>query len=418
MRYVIGIWILVLGILGNGQAQTDTLIMGSGYQNDVFYKLSDGSKTTVLREDWDIAFSIALMSATIRINDGKGIELYKTPYGPSDWNNPITDTANIISSTNQLWNSTHDWYEGAFNANRDTSNTLDQGWGIYNISTHVVTGTTIYVLKFPNNTYKKIMIELLDPNTGKNYYVFRYANLDNTNEIVDTVFRDNYPSKEFVYYDLENGVVRDLQPVSTGWDLLLTRYVEDVSGTPYPVVGFLQHPKVTVVEMYPVDTAISQYPAPPYSDTINTIGYDWKEFDMGTFQYVMRDSLVYFVQDQENKIWKIVFLSFSGSSTGTTVLRKTYMGTSANIESLIGLEMLRVYPNPVSSWLHVNGKFAISTPYSISLYSLEGKQLLLLQDEGIQLNERLDLRGLSSGYYLLEIKTPKGRLTYPVLLQK
>jgi hypothetical protein len=413
MRTILATWMMVFTLVQHGYTQTDTLVMGSGYQNEIFYQLSNGLKTAMARNSWDIAFSIARRSATVRINDGKGIELYKTPYGPNDWAN--VDTTNLFTPSNQLFNSTIDWYEGAFNANRDPNNSFDEGWGMYNISTHIVTGTTIYVLKLPNNTYKKLFIELLDPNTGRNYYVFRYANLDNTNEVVDTIFRDNYANKEFVYYDLQNGTIRDLQPPSSNWDLLLTRYIENVSGTPYPVVGFLQHPKVTVLELYPVDTAMVSYPAPPYSDTINTIGYDWKAFDTGTFQYVIKDSLLYFVQDQANNIWKLVFLSFSGSSTGTTVLRKTYMGT-ASIESLLDVEELVLYPNPASDWIQIHGKFRSPTPYTITLYSLKGNALRTFQSENTQFQHHLDLHSLSNGYYLIEIRTPKGKLTRPIIV--
>lgn len=60
-------------------AINDTLTMGSNYANDVYFKLSDGTKNSASRASWDIAFKSAIMSASIIANTTMGIELYTYP---------------------------------------------------------------------------------------------------------------------------------------------------------------------------------------------------------------------------------------------------------------------------------------------------------------------------------------------------
>ncbi|MDZ7846148.1 MAG: hypothetical protein U5L96_04980 [Owenweeksia sp.] len=55
-----------------------------------------------------------------------------------------------------LTNSYNTWMRGAFDANRDTSNASDFGWGAYNVTTHLIEGDSIYILKTTNDNYKAI----------------------------------------------------------------------------------------------------------------------------------------------------------------------------------------------------------------------------------------------------------------------
>ncbi len=53
-----------------------TVDMESGSGSDVYYSMAGGVANTVNRNDWDIAFSVPVQTATILINEGKGLELY------------------------------------------------------------------------------------------------------------------------------------------------------------------------------------------------------------------------------------------------------------------------------------------------------------------------------------------------------
>ena len=66
---------------------TDSVSMGAGYANDVYYSLENGIVSTAPRAGWDIAFSTNPMSSTVMINEGYGVQLYAYPHGDKDaWN--------------------------------------------------------------------------------------------------------------------------------------------------------------------------------------------------------------------------------------------------------------------------------------------------------------------------------------------
>lgn len=58
---------------------TDTISMGAGYANDIFYSVQDGSRVTKERVTRHISFSAEIMSAAIRANNGASVEVYLYP---------------------------------------------------------------------------------------------------------------------------------------------------------------------------------------------------------------------------------------------------------------------------------------------------------------------------------------------------
>jgi hypothetical protein len=95
----------------------DTLEMGSGYANDVFFSMAQGISGTASRKSWDIAFKANAYSASIFANTTMGISLYTYPKeGSEAWTslkvNPEAATltrifpnpvAGIVSFTNNSW---------------------------------------------------------------------------------------------------------------------------------------------------------------------------------------------------------------------------------------------------------------------------------------------------------------------------
>src|SRR5690554_169603 len=95
------------------QVVSDTVTLGSGYANQVWYQLDEGTKTSVAKNTWDIAFATGGMSSTIWINPGAGVQLWAYPDGAAaDWAN-LNDTTGI-SSWKELSNSNLSWGLGAF----------------------------------------------------------------------------------------------------------------------------------------------------------------------------------------------------------------------------------------------------------------------------------------------------------------
>ena len=114
-------------------AQNNQISLSSGYSNQSFFSMQNGEVLNIPNNDWDIAFSTDAFSSTIRINDGKGVELYTYHLGDtSNWSTINNSTQNIV--INPMYNSDLDWEFGAFGNNQTSG--FDYGWGVYNMQTH------------------------------------------------------------------------------------------------------------------------------------------------------------------------------------------------------------------------------------------------------------------------------------------
>lgn len=289
--------------------KSENLSMGAGYANDIYYRLSDGLITSVPRSDWDIAFSVPAREAAILTNDASGVTLKAYPVVSGwTWTTAI-DTTGFHSWTD-LYNSDTTWTEGAFNAN--ATGHPNYGWGIYNSTSHNIEGSSLYIIKLRNGTFKKIWIEMKYSALQK--YSFRYADLDGSNEQVVSNWNISDSKANFVYYSLQDNLRVDREPESSSWDILFTKYID--KSINYPVTGILQNTGVGALESTDIDPLSEVMPSTGYLSAISTIGSDWKTINMTTFQYTIDGSRVFLLKDKDNKIFRIRFKTFDGSSTG------------------------------------------------------------------------------------------------------
>ncbi len=128
----------------------DTLVMGPGYADDIYYSFDNGEVSKVARGDWDIAFYTPRFSAGIIVNEGNGVQLFSYPNGDtSAWS--AIDTSGM-ASWSPMHNSPESWEEGAFNAH--ASGHPDYGWGVYNSVDHYVYGDSLFVIATPSGMKK------------------------------------------------------------------------------------------------------------------------------------------------------------------------------------------------------------------------------------------------------------------------
>ena len=166
---------LLLFISLNLFSQNQSISLLPSYTNQSFYSLENGEVANLNNTDWDLAFSTATMSSSIRINAGMGTELYSYPLGDTtDWN---TFNSSNLSNWLPIYNSDTNWFVGAFDKN--STSMFDMGWGMYSMITHHVTGDSLYAIKTVGGDWKKLWIQKL----ANDEYTFKYANLDGTNEI-------------------------------------------------------------------------------------------------------------------------------------------------------------------------------------------------------------------------------------------
>jgi Secretion system C-terminal sorting domain len=62
-----------------GELVEDTLVMGSGYANDVYYSMNNKNSQFAARNNWDIGFKTDVMSVAILTNGTMGVQLYTYP---------------------------------------------------------------------------------------------------------------------------------------------------------------------------------------------------------------------------------------------------------------------------------------------------------------------------------------------------
>ena len=140
-------------ISATAQLVSDSVTMGPGYSNQVFYQLSTGNKIMASSTDWDLQFFSSLFSASIRVNNGFDVELYQAA---------STDTTNFATSTLDtstltiLRDGYATWETDAFTS--QSTGHPNYGWGKYQGLGNLV-GFKVYAIKLTSGVFKKIWIK-------------------------------------------------------------------------------------------------------------------------------------------------------------------------------------------------------------------------------------------------------------------
>ena len=382
-------------------SQNQSISLQPSYTNQSFYSLENGEISNLNNSDWDLAFSTANMSSSIRINAGMGTELYSYPLGDTtDWNN---FNSSNLSNWLPIYNSDTNWFIGAFD--KHSTSMFDMGWGMYSMITHYVTGDSLYAIKTVGGDWKKLWIQKL----ANGEYTFKYANLDGSNEINASVLKANYSDKNFVYYSLDQNSVLDREPNSVDWDITFTKYITPVQGMPYGVTGVLSNDGVHVAQAdnIPDPNSYNDYFQHPMMTEINSIGYDWKSFDMSTFSYSVEPYRCYFVKDLQDKIWRIIFTSFEGSSTGNIEFNTLEMTSSTSISELQSdISTFEIYPNPITD-NNLTVVFDISSDISeLNIFDITGKNIYneIFNSKGFQAKS-ISIPNLNNGIYVVTLSS-------------
>lgn len=378
-------------------AQTSvTVTTGPGNTVQTFYSLQNGEQANVPLAEWDLAFEIGGFTASILANTAKGMLVYKAPFSVEQWTS--VDTTGMSASWTAAHNSDLTWSAGALNQGL-TEDEFDLGWGVYNMITHTVVGDSLFVVKLGNGQWKKLRIDGLATST----YTFTWANIDGSNEQTGSLNKTTYMGKNFGYFSLENNTELDREPATASWDLLFTKYIAFVP-TAYGVAGVLSNKNTTVLQVDGVDPANAEWWGETFSQDINTIGYDWKIFNMTTFQYEYAEDRTYFVQDQVGNIWKLLFTGYGGGSTGDMTFTQELVSATSIGENTTDGTVL-VYPNPA----HGQAQLIVDMPAAnavLTVNDLSGKLVMQQQLSGLNgLSLRsIDVSGLDQGLYVVRLK--------------
>lgn len=402
---------------------TDTVIMGPGYANEVYYNLSDGNQWSVGRKQWDIAFRASRMSASILTNDAannnaiglSGVELYT--YDNSDTSGWASVDTTGLFTWKLLVNSTTDWETGAFCQNQ--TGHPDYGWGKYNTASHDVLGDSIFIIKLRDGSFRKLWI--IRKYSAENKFEFRYANLDGTQDTTIMLDCSPYSSKNFVGFSLTTHQVVDFEPANSDqWTLLFTKYMYTYpDGVLYPVTGVLSNYDIKINRFEHVSPDFRMFDLTAMDSTRSSIGWEWKYLD-GSFVYHVVDSLVHFIQDQDANIYRLVFKEFAGTSTGRIVFDKELLSLASVPESANSFLNMTVFPNPA-----VSVAFALVNPGNESSVHLSLKDMAgrMVWNESFRVDPhslnkiQIPIEELPSGIYILRTSSKSAERSMKLIVK-
>jgi len=377
--------------------------MGPSYQYDIYYSFDNGITAYPERTNWELAFSTDLYDGNIRINSGAPVYLYEVVQNVKYW----SEITSVPSDAEQLRNSNEDWSSGAFLSNSIFD--LNYGWGNFNSENGFIEGDKIYIIDYPEGQ-KKIRIN----NFYMGVFNFTIADLDGGNEETMIVDASLYQNKNFIYFSFDNNQIIDREPEKYNWDLLFSRYEEEyvaLNGDtmPYIVTGVLSNQNL----VYQFEGPINQNPEINllnFNYNINAIGYDWKEYN-GSFIMVPNRSYFIFNQD-ETILYKIVFESFSGQSSGNLsfILEEleylpVYFGEEVQMK-------LNIFPNPN------NGNFTIELneiDFSVDVFDLNGNKIISKECSDFC---NFNLNNISKGIYLLKLSSENINVIKKIIIDK
>jgi hypothetical protein len=387
---------------------TDTVIMGNGYANQVWYSLPDDEQGSNAKNNWDLGFRVqGMFDLDILVNHtGKTAAGALWVYPKSDIGGWATADTNGLSTWAPLYNSEIAWM-GALGryAAPPGAATADYGWGFYNRDgDHKIKGDSVYFIRTQAGNFKKLKIDLFTANV----YTFTYANLDGSDETTSTISKATYPGKKYAYFDLETKAAVDREPTVDKWDMVFGQYSDLAGPTPYTVTGVLLNDTLEAAKAV-VDPATrasyKTYTAHTFSRNINGLGYMWK-----TTAGVIKDSNVYFVRRNNGDIWKMNFtgwISGAGAGNGSAIFTKEKLPTSSIGGKTVSSTTLALSPNPIVNGQAVNVvyNFAHSVNTAIvNVYDMTGRVVLSQElEKTAGLHAQALNTNIASGVYIVSV---------------
>jgi hypothetical protein len=389
--------LLACTLFASAEEKELSLSLGASYANQVFVKLGTDSVTTIAASAWDVMFNrTSSYSFDVRVNDAR-MQVYQVS---NNYNSSVTtaqwDSVDISDQTawTQLYNNDSVWAEGAFGNMTIPSGTsgYPQGWGYYDLNTHHILGSAVFVLKYTTGIYRKFKID--DFYGG---YTISYSTWDATNSLwgtttTSTILNTTGTGYSYNFFSFDTGSVVSSIPADDYWDFVFTQYYTNL-GIMYKVTGVLQGYSAKVAKG--TDAAVPA--SSDYSSIINTIGYDWKTYSGSS--YVTKDTVKYYVKSSDSTIYKVWFTSFSGSTTGDLVLKYTTdLSTSSISGTMATTPALSFKYLPASKELVLQDASASS---NVTIFSLTGQKVF-----GTTVSEStISLANLKSGIYIVLLQS-------------
>lgn len=285
-----------------GVTTTNSFNMGTNYRYQTYFDIETNTFVSQnLKTTWDMAFDTRPSGFSIIVNAAKFCKVANT--GTTNFN-AVTDTVGA------QWKA-------------DETGSLDTTaigiWGTYSADTAISLGNC-YILDrgFDENNvhlgYKKIIIN----GAGKYTFSITFANLDGSDLHTVEVLKNN--TYNFTFLSLNNGGETVIvEPPSNTWDITFTQYTYiyqtvDYPYYPYLVTGVLLNQNHVTAAADSVNSFESIQLADTatlnFTNKMDIIGYDWKDYSFTTAQYTIRPSKNYVIKSRNGLYYKLHFLDF------------------------------------------------------------------------------------------------------------
>jgi hypothetical protein len=140
------------------------------------------------------------------------------------------------------------------------------------------------------------------------------------------------------------------------------------------VTGVLLAPGVEAVNVTGIDpeTVDEAEYKDQYTSLPGTIGHDWKRFDF-TAGWIITDDQAFFVKTKAKDKYKLVFLDFEGSQTGTATFDATFLQNTSSSTDLLNDVQVDIYPNPTAEFITIGT--AETKDVKVEMFSILGQKV-------------------------------------------
>lgn len=280
----------------SGDVITSAVNMESNYRYQVYFDLKTNTVVgSNLKTAWDLAFDAEASGYHIKLNGSKSMYAYDTETTDFD---AVTDTSGFGNGKS--------WDE-------PTGNLDSTAVGEWTGENHVYIIDRGYNENGVHQGFRKIVFESVNANE----YQVKFAALNGSGLTELTIAKDD--TYNFAFLSFESSSVVMIEPPKADWDLVFTQYTHifyEPELTVYLVTGCLLNHSGTRSVMDETnafaDIDFSFVSGYNFTSNVNTIGYDWKEFNGST--YVVLSDKNYIIEDRDGLYYKLHFIDFYNSA--------------------------------------------------------------------------------------------------------
>lgn len=274
-----------------GNVTTVEVAMGANYETQVWYDLGNQEVvSTNSRFDWDLAFGCADSVERIWLNTS--LVMMASPTGSNDFT-AVTEDVGLEYAPDHPSGNMDSMAFAGWKGDEEVW-LIDLGY--------TVDGTS--------RGKRKVQISV---NENKEY-VLRYAELSGAGEKTVIVGKDDRFNWLAFSFKTENTL--EIEPPKEQYDLCFTTYTNVFYDPylPYSVSGVLLNSYRTNalrdIEHPFTALNLSLVAQSDFSNQSNTIGYDWKYYDLGESAFTVFPEINFIVTDSEGFFYKLHFLDF------------------------------------------------------------------------------------------------------------